>query len=83
MILQYNKIIKSMADNGRDHCTGNCRYINIHHLFVNDRIYKGEIEATYCPTHLMIADYFTKPLQGKMFKIFFDLIMVHVHISYI
>ena len=29
----------------------------------------------------MIADYFTKTLQGKMFKNFHDLIMVYVHIN--
>ena len=29
----------------------------------------------------MIADYFTKPLQGKMFKMFRNLIMGYVHIN--
>ena len=29
----------------------------------------------------MIADYFTKPLQGKPFKMFRDLIMGYVHIN--
>ena len=29
----------------------------------------------------MIADYFKKPLQGKMFKMFRDSIMVYVHIN--
>ena len=39
------------------------------------------MEVNYCPTHLMISDYFTKPLQGKMFKHFHDLIMGYVHIN--
>ena len=32
-------------------------------------ILKNEgIELKHCPTERMIADYFTKPLQGKLFK---------------
>ena len=29
---------------------------------------KGEIKIEYCPTEYMLADYFTKPLQGKSFR---------------
>ena len=29
----------------------------------------------------MIADYFTKPLQGNLFKLFRDIIMVYKHIG--
>ena len=29
----------------------------------------------------MISDYFTKPLQGKAFKIFYDVIMGYAHIN--
>ena len=57
-----------MANNWRDSCTVNFGHICIRNLFVNDRVYKEEIEVNYCPTHLIIADYFTKPLQGEMFK---------------
>ena len=70
-----------MANNGRYSCTGNSRHTNIRHLFVKDRVEKREIDFKYCPTHLMIAEYFTKPLQGKMFKKFRDLIMGYVHIN--
>jgi hypothetical protein len=27
----------------------------------------GKIELEYCPTENMVADFFTKPLQGKRF----------------
>ena len=59
----------------------NFRHINIRHFFVKDRVNKGEKELTYCPTHPMIADYLTKPLQGKMLKTFRDFIMGYVHIN--
>ena len=72
-----------MANNGRDTCTGNSRHINLRHLFVKDRVDKGEIEVKYFPTNLMLDDYFTKLLQGKMFKSFLDLIMGYVHINYL
>ena len=35
----------------------------------------------HCPTELMIADYFTKPLQGKEFSVFRNLIMGYEHIN--
>ena len=30
---------------------------------------KKEIEIVYCPTETMLADYFTKPLQGNLFHL--------------
>jgi hypothetical protein len=35
----------------------------------------GEIVVEYCPTGNMLADYFTKPLQGLAFQVFRDSIM--------
>ena len=35
---------------------------------MKDRIDKGEFKVKYCPTELMVADFFTKPLQGSLFK---------------
>ena len=66
ILFQDNQITTRMANNGRDYCTGNSRHINIRHLFDKDRVDNVEIEDKYFPTHIMIADYFTKPVQGKM-----------------
>jgi len=30
-----------------------------------DKIKKGEVKVAFCPTHKMLADFFTKPLQGS------------------
>ena len=70
-----------MANNGRAYYTGNSMHNNICHFFVKDIFDKVEIEVKYYHTHLIISDYFTKPLQGKMFKIFRDFIMGYVHIN--
>jgi hypothetical protein len=34
---------------------------------VHDRIEKGEVDVVYTSTDDMIADFFTKPLQGSLF----------------
>ncbi len=36
---------------------------------------KGNVEIQYFPTNMMIGDFFTKPLQGKKFEFFRDLIL--------
>ena len=75
IIFQDNQITIRMAKNGRDLCTGNSRNINIRHFFANDRVDKGYIDVKYSPTHIITTDYFTKPLQGKLLRMFRDLIM--------
>ncbi len=39
------------------------------------RVAIRELAIEYCPTKEMLADYFTKPLQGAQLKTFRDLIM--------
>ena len=50
-------------------------------FFVKDRVDKGEFQIEYTPTGEMLADYFTKPLQGNLFRKFRAVIMGHCHIS--
>ncbi len=44
------------------------RHAAIHYFFVKDRMENGEVEIAYLPTELMVADFFTKPLQGELFR---------------
>ena len=39
-------------------------------FFIHDKVKSGEIEVRYCDTERMLADGFTKPLQGKKFVYF-------------
>ena len=64
-----------MEKNGRNSCTGNSRHISIRYCFVKDRLDKKEFTLEYCPTGNMIANYFTKPLQGALFNKFCAVIM--------
>ena len=70
-----------MLKNGRNSCTENSRHINIRYFFVKDRIDKGELRVEYYPSSIMLADFFTKPLQGQLFKKFRDVIMGYAPIS--
>ena len=44
------------------------RHIDIRYFFVTDRVKNGEMRIEYCPTTDMVADFFTKPLQGSLFR---------------
>ena len=68
VVYQDNESAMLMEKNGRNSCTGNSRHVNIRYFFVKDRIDKKELKVEYCPTHLMLADYFSKPLRGKQFQ---------------
>mmetsp|Transcript_11438 Transcript_11438/g.14335 ORF Transcript_11438/g.14335 Transcript_11438/m.14335 type:complete len:209 (+) Transcript_11438:991-1617(+) len=81
VLYQDNQSSIRMEKNGRNSCTGNSRHINIRYFFVKDRVDKGELIIEYCPTEKMLADFFTKPLQGRQFKLMRDIIMGHKPIS--
>ena len=51
------------------------QHINVRYFFVVDKIKNKEVKIVYCPTEKMIADYNTKPLQGKLFYYFRNKIM--------
>eukprot|EP00957_Ditylum_brightwellii_P163562 12453416-Ditylum_brightwellii.AAC.1 len=51
------------------------RHINIRYFFVTDRVAAEELRIDYCPTETMIANFYTKPLQDKLFKLFQDAIL--------
>ena len=48
---------------------------------MNDRIDKKEIRVEYCPTSIMLADIFTKPLQGTLFQQFRDILIGYKSIT--
>ena len=51
------------------------RHINIRYFFVTDRLAAGDISIKYCPTEKMVADFYTKQLQSKLFRMFRNLIL--------
>ena len=80
-VYQDNQSAIKMEKNGRNSCTGNSRHIHIRYFFVKDRVDKGEVNIGYCPTEQMLADFFTKPLNGALFQKFKKVLMGHATLS--
>jgi hypothetical protein len=70
-----------MLLNGKASCTSNSKHVAIKYFWCTDRIKKGNISVRHCPTEKMIADYMSKPLQGRLFILFREVIMGWAHIS--
>ena len=43
--------------------------------FIKDILKRENIELIHFPTERMVADYYTKPLQGALFRKFRDILM--------
>ena len=72
---QDNQSAILLEKNGRSSCGEKSRHINIRYFFIKDVLKREKITVAHCPTERMIADYFTKPLQGKLFTTLRDTIM--------
>ena len=75
IIYQDNQSAILLEKNGRASSGKRTRHINIRYFFVTDRVANKEVSVEYCPTQQMLADFFTKPLQGSLFQTFRDAIM--------
>ena len=64
---QDNMSAIKMEKNDRQSCGEKSRHIHIRYIFIKDVLARENIEVVHCPTERMIADYFTKPLQGSLF----------------
>ena len=81
IVYQDNQSAILLEKNGRASSSKRTRHFSIRSFLDTDRVNSGEVEIKYCPTGMMIADLFTKPLQGTAFKVFRDLIMNADHDS--
>jgi hypothetical protein len=74
-LYQDNKSSILLETNGRGSSRKRTRHIDVRYFFIADRVKSGEIMIEHCPTGIMIADYFTKPLQGALFWKLRDMVM--------
>jgi hypothetical protein len=72
---QDNQSTIKLSDNGKASSGKGTRHINICYFFITNCIARKEVAIQYCPTKQMVADYFTKLLQGALFYKFRDQIM--------
>ena len=75
ILYEDNQSAMRIAKNGVRSCGQNSRHYLIRHYFIKDRLSKDNIKIEYCPTGQMLADFFTKPLQGSIFRLLRDVIM--------
>ena len=78
---QDNQSAMRLEKNGRASAGQQSRHINIRYFFIKDRVKSEGIDIIHCPTEEMLADFFTKPLQGALFRKFRDVLLGHAHIS--
>ena len=75
ILYQDNKSAILLEKNGRVSSSKRTKHIDVRYFFVTDRIQRGEVTSQWCLTGEMVADFMTKPLQGKAFTKFRDIVM--------
>ena len=75
VLFQDNMSSMLLEKNGRASSLKRTRHMNIRFFFIKDRVESKEVCIEYCPTGKMLADFFTKPLQGKQFYKLRDQVM--------
>jgi hypothetical protein len=68
MLLMKNGKLSS----GSGKCTKN---LDVQYFYVKDLIDRGIVQLSHRISELMIADYFTKPIQGKQFQLLRNMIL--------
>jgi hypothetical protein len=68
ILYQDNKSSILLETNGRGSSGKRTRHIAVRYFFIAYRVKSKDIRIEYCRTGTMIADYFTKPLQGLIFR---------------
>jgi len=81
VLYQDNQSAIKIIKNGRRSSGQKTRHMNIRYLWFKDRLASEKIRVVYCPTGNMLADFFTKPLQGSLFRKFRDVVMGYTTID--
>ena len=72
---QDNQSAIKLELNGKKSGGQKSRHIDIRYFFIKDRLEIDNVKVVYCPTEAMLADFFTKPLQGNLFRRLREVIM--------
>ena len=67
-ILYHDNMSSMLLEwNGQQSSTKRTKHMDIRYFYVGDHIQNKTLSLHLCPTDEMLADYFTKPLQGSLF----------------
>jgi len=67
VLYQDNKSAITLINKGRS-TSHRTRHIATRYFFNKDRVDQGDVKLVHRGTEEMVADYFTKPLQGEYFR---------------
>ncbi len=81
VVYQDNQFAVLLEKNGKYISSKKRKHINVRYYFIRDCWKKGEIDIQYCPSETMVADFLTKPLQGKMFFKFSKIVVINTALS--
>ena len=68
VLYQDNMSSMLLERNGRQSSTKRTKHMDIRYFYVSDHVQNKTISLKHCPVEEMLADYFTKPLQGTLFN---------------
>ena len=78
---QDNQSAIKIEENGRRSSGQKIKHMDNIYFWMKDRIKREGIKILYCPTEKTNVDFFTKPLQGSLFRKFRKVMMGEKHIS--
>ena len=74
-LFQDNRSAILLETKGKASLSKRTRHINVRYFHVLDLVERNRLNIEYASTHDMVADFFTKPLQGTAFSRFKSLIL--------
>jgi hypothetical protein len=75
VLYQDNMSAILLEKNGKASSSKRTKHIHLRYFYVKDKVDSGDLRIEHCPTDQMLADFFTKPLQGALFYKLRDHIM--------
>ena len=75
VLYQDNMSAMLLEKNGRMSSTKRTKHMNVRYFYITDLVKQEAVSIQHCPTERMIADFFTKPLQGRLFQQLRDYVM--------
>jgi hypothetical protein len=76
---QDNESAIKLEKNGRLSAGQRSRHIDIRFFWIKDRVLSDGLTIRHCPTLQMLGDFFTKPLQGVLFRKFRNVLLGYTH----
>ena len=67
VVYQDNTSSILLERNGRISSTKRTKHMHIRYFYITEQVRNKVVHITHCPTEEMVADFFTKPLQGSLF----------------